>query len=49
LAVVVVALGTATALAAPASADDQFQKFAVFGGLAVYAYCRDKLPAGAGS
>jgi hypothetical protein len=99
---VVIALGTATPLAAPASADDQLdqaflkgvqkkriavksdpwaldlahstcdvlnkggkvndalnmltkrtkwsvQKSADFGGKAVYAYCRDKLPAGAGS
>ena len=101
LAAIAVAIGTATALAAPASADsqldqaflkglqqkgitvpsDQFalslaqstcdvlgrggkvndalnmitkktkwsiQKSADFGGLAVYAYCRDKLPSGAG-
>jgi hypothetical protein len=102
LAAVAIALGTATALAAPASADDQLdqaflkglqqkgvavksdqwaldlahstcdvlnkggstsealniltkktkwsvQKSADFGGLAVYAYCRDKLPAGTAS
>jgi hypothetical protein len=102
LAAVAIALGTATSLAAPASADDQLdqaflkglqqkgvavksdqwaldlahstcdvlnkggnvndalnmltkktkwsvQKSADFGGLAVYAYCRDKLPAGTGS
>jgi hypothetical protein len=95
LAAVIIALGTATALAAPASADDQLdqaflkelqqlgrridlahstcdvlnkgggvsdalnmltkktkwsvQKSADFGGLAVYAYWRDKLPAGTGS
>ena len=101
-AAVVVTIGTATALAAPASADDQLdqaflkglqqkgisvksdqwaldlahstcdllnnggnvndaltmltkktkwstQKSADFGGLAVYAYCRDKLPAGIGT
>jgi Protein of unknown function (DUF732) len=101
LAAVTVAIGTATALAAPASADDQLdqtflkvlkekgitvssdqdalslaqstcsvlnhggevndalklitkktkwsvQKAANFGGLAAYAYCRDKLPAGPG-
>jgi hypothetical protein len=101
LAAVAVAIGTATALAAPASADDQLdqafikglqqkgvsvaspdqalslahstcdvlqhggtvndalsmltkktkwsvQKAADFGGLAVYAYCKDKLPAGTG-
>jgi hypothetical protein len=102
LAAVVIALGTATALAAPASADDQLdqqflealqqrgvavksdqwaidlahstcdllnkggtvndalkmltsktkwsvKKSTDFGGLAVYAYCKDKLPAGTGS
>lgn len=102
LAAVAVAIGTATALAAPASADNQLdqaflkglkdkgitvksdewaldlahstcdvlntgggvnealnmltkktkwsvQKSADFGGLAVYAYCRDKLPAAAGA
>jgi hypothetical protein len=102
VAAVVVALGTATALAAPASADSQLdqaflkglqqkgvsvksddwaislaqstcdvlnkggsvndalsmlskktkwsvQQSADFGGIAVYAYCKDKLPAGAGS
>jgi Protein of unknown function (DUF732) len=102
LAAVAVAIGTATALAAPASADEQLdqaflkglqqkgvtvksdemalelahstcdvlnnggtvndalnmltkktkwsiQKSADFGGLAVYAYCRDKLPAGTGA
>jgi hypothetical protein len=102
LAAVVIALGTATALAAPASADDQMdqqflkalqdnglggksdqwaldlahstcdllnnggtvndalkmltkktnwsvKKSTDFGGLAVYAYCKDKLPAGTGS
>jgi hypothetical protein len=102
LAAAVIAIGTATALAAPASADDQLdqaflkalkdkgitvksdtwaldlaqstcsvlnkggtvndaltmltkktkwsvQKSADFGGLAVYAYCRDKLPESAGS
>jgi hypothetical protein len=102
LAAAVLAIGTATALAAPASADDQLdqaflkglrdkgitvksdpwaldlahstcdllnkggnvnealnmltkktkwsvQKATDFGGLAVYAYCRDKLPAGTGS
>jgi Protein of unknown function (DUF732) len=102
LAAVVIALGTATALAAPASADGQLdqqflqalqqkgvtvqsdqwaldlahstcdvlnnggtvndalkmlvkktkwsvQKSTDFGGLAVYAYCKDKLPAGTGS
>jgi hypothetical protein len=101
LATVAVAIGAATALAAPASADDQLdqaflkglqqkgvtvkspemaldlahstcdvlehggtvndalsmvskktkwsiQKSADFGGLAVYAYCKDKLPAGTG-
>jgi hypothetical protein len=75
LAAIVIALGTATPLAAPASADDQLDqaflkgplgprpgpfdmltkktKWSVqtstdFGGLAVYAYRRDKLPAGAG-
>jgi hypothetical protein len=102
LAAVAIALGTATALGAPASADDQLdqaflkglqqkgvavksdqwaldlahstcdllnkggnvsealnmltkktkwsvQKSADFGGLAVYAYCRDKLPPGTGA
>ena len=102
LAAVVIALGTATALAAPVSADDQLdqqflealqqrgvavksdqwaidlahstcdllnkggtvndalkmltsktkwsvKKSTDFGGLAVYAYCKDKLPAGTGS
>ncbi|MFG1931501.1 DUF732 domain-containing protein [Mycobacterium sp. NPDC048908] len=101
LAVIAVVIGTATALAAPASADDQLdqaflkglqqkgvsvsspdqalslahstcdilehggtvndalsmlskktkwsiQKSADFGGLAVYAYCKDKLPSGTG-